>query len=288
MPLVSATGSARAWATRWRRSWRGRLRPRAPRAWRQQRGDRGADRRPRSGAARDRCSAAVGTAGQRCTSLRRLIVHESVYDALVARLRQRLCQPADRLAAGGRHAGRPADRPRMRSTAWKRRSTARKRRRRRWSMAAARALADRFPDAVYVRPALGRDAGADRTGPRGDLRADPLRAALFAISTRRIALHNDVPQGLASCDLHQRRARGRDVRLGARLATAASPTSISARPAPRSAARSAARRRPAAAASPARTPGRPTCAARPTRSTTRRDLPLAQGITFDAAPPRAG
>ena len=30
---------------------------------------------------------AVGTAGQRCTSLRRLIVHESVYDALVPRLK---------------------------------------------------------------------------------------------------------------------------------------------------------------------------------------------------------
>ncbi|MEP7062672.1 MAG: aldehyde dehydrogenase family protein [Betaproteobacteria bacterium] len=31
--------------------------------------------------------AAVGTAGQRCTSLRRLIVHESAYDALLARLK---------------------------------------------------------------------------------------------------------------------------------------------------------------------------------------------------------
>ena len=30
---------------------------------------------------------AVGTAGQRCTTLRRLIVHDSVADALVARLR---------------------------------------------------------------------------------------------------------------------------------------------------------------------------------------------------------
>ena len=29
---------------------------------------------------------AVGTAGQRCTSLRRLIIHESVYDAFVARM----------------------------------------------------------------------------------------------------------------------------------------------------------------------------------------------------------
>jgi aldehyde dehydrogenase (NAD+) len=32
--------------------------------------------------------AAVGTAGQRCTTLRRLFVHETVYDALVPRLRQ--------------------------------------------------------------------------------------------------------------------------------------------------------------------------------------------------------
>jgi aldehyde dehydrogenase (NAD+) len=32
--------------------------------------------------------AAAGTAGQRCTSLRRLIVHESIADALVARLRE--------------------------------------------------------------------------------------------------------------------------------------------------------------------------------------------------------
>ncbi|MCE2563292.1 aldehyde dehydrogenase family protein [Komagataeibacter sp. FNDCF1] len=31
---------------------------------------------------------AMGTAGQRCTSLRRLIVHESVYDALVGKLKQ--------------------------------------------------------------------------------------------------------------------------------------------------------------------------------------------------------
>ena len=32
--------------------------------------------------------AAIGTAGQRCTSLRRLIVHESVYDGLVDRLKK--------------------------------------------------------------------------------------------------------------------------------------------------------------------------------------------------------
>ncbi len=53
---------------------------------------------------------AVGTAGQRCTSLRRLIVHESIHDELLARLASTYArlpignplEPAD--------AGRAADR----------------------------------------------------------------------------------------------------------------------------------------------------------------------------------
>ena len=45
---------------------------------------------------------AVGTAGQRCTSLRRVIVHESIKDDLVARLKRGLRDAADRLAARGR------------------------------------------------------------------------------------------------------------------------------------------------------------------------------------------
>jgi aldehyde dehydrogenase (NAD+) len=49
---------------------------------------------------------AVGTAGQRCTTLRRLIVHESKYHDLLAGLRR----PADRQSAAGRRAGRAAHR----------------------------------------------------------------------------------------------------------------------------------------------------------------------------------
>ena len=30
----------------------------------------------------------MGTAGQRCTSLRRLIVHESIYDTVISRLKR--------------------------------------------------------------------------------------------------------------------------------------------------------------------------------------------------------
>ena len=59
---------------------------------------------------------AVGTAGQRCTSLRRLIVHTSVRDELVERLAKAYASRADRRPAGRRHARRPADRRRARST----------------------------------------------------------------------------------------------------------------------------------------------------------------------------
>ena len=52
--------------------------------------------------------AAVGTAGQRCTSLRRLIVHESVADDLVEPPRRRVPERADRRSPRRGHAGRPA------------------------------------------------------------------------------------------------------------------------------------------------------------------------------------
>ncbi len=66
--------------------------------------------------------AAMGTAGQRCTSLRRLIVHEDVYDALVARLEARLSLGHGRRSARGGDPGRPAHRPATRSRRWAPRS----------------------------------------------------------------------------------------------------------------------------------------------------------------------
>ena len=62
--------------------------------------------------------AAIGTAGQRCTSLRRLIVHESVYDGLVDRLKQTYASVPIGDPARGRNPGRPSDRrDRLRSDA---------------------------------------------------------------------------------------------------------------------------------------------------------------------------
>ena len=52
---------------------------------------------------------AAGTAGQRCTTLRRLIVHSSVADELVRPHRQRVPAAADRRPGRRGHADRPAD-----------------------------------------------------------------------------------------------------------------------------------------------------------------------------------
>ena len=56
--------------------------------------------------------AAAGTAGQRCTTLRRLIVHRSLIDKLGPMLRKAYASLPGGLAAPGRHPGRTADRRR--------------------------------------------------------------------------------------------------------------------------------------------------------------------------------
>ena len=109
---------------------------------------------------------AVGTAGQRCTSLRRLIVHDSIADELVGRLRSlfgrvsigdprepdTLVGPLiDEAAFDG-----------MAASAWRPHRARRGRRRRH-----LRASGNR------------RSIGAGRHRPPGDLRADPLCASLF-------------------------------------------------------------------------------------------------------------
>ena len=53
--------------------------------------------------------AAAGTAGQRCTSLRRLIVHESLADTVVERVAERLPRPAGRRPVRRRGPRRAAD-----------------------------------------------------------------------------------------------------------------------------------------------------------------------------------
>jgi aldehyde dehydrogenase (NAD+) len=140
--------------------------------------------------------AAVGTAGQRCTTLRRLIVHEDVYDELIGRLEKA-------------YATVPVGDPREDGTLLGPLVSRESYERLQGSLDEARAdggevfggdrvLADEHPDAYYVKPALVR-----MPGQTGVVETETFAPLLYAMSYRELddalALHNGVPQGLSSC-----------------------------------------------------------------------------------------
>ncbi len=139
---------------------------------------------------------AVGTAGQRCTTLRRLIVHESVYDQLLPRLVK---------AYEGLPIGDPlADGVLIGPLIDDRAMTAMER-----ALAQAkedggvvhgggRALADQFPNAAYVKPVIVEMPGQTEI-VREETFAPILYAMRYGSLDEAIALHNGVPQGLSSC-----------------------------------------------------------------------------------------
>ncbi len=209
---------------------------------------------------------AAGTAGQRCTSLRRVIAHSSIADELVNRIKAAYeTLPIGSPLADGTLVGPLIDKASYEgyvSALEKAQANGGELDRRRRAGAVGRERRR------LLRPARPRaHADAERDRPGGDLRADPLRHELRRL--RRCVGH--AQRGAAGpvvVDLHDERAGGRAVRGGRRFRLRHRQRQHRARLVPRSAGRSAARRRPAAAASPARTPGSPTCAGRPTRSTT--------------------
>jgi aldehyde dehydrogenase (NAD+) len=139
---------------------------------------------------------AVGTTGQRCTSLRRLIVHEDVYDQLIPRLKTayETLPTGDPLADGilvGPLIDGPAYGGMVRAIEQ--------------ALAAGgvvhggeRVLADRYPDAQYVRPAI-----VEMPGQTDIVCQETFAPILYAMKYRElsdaIAMHNGVPQGLSSC-----------------------------------------------------------------------------------------
>ena len=140
--------------------------------------------------------AAVGTAGQRCTSLRRLIVHEDVADGLLDRL--------DRAYASV-GVGDPRDDgtlcgPLITEDAFTAMQEALDRARADGAEVSGgeRLHADRWPDAYYVRPAIAR-MPAQTDLVREETFAPLLYAMTYTDLDEAIALHNDVPQGLSSC-----------------------------------------------------------------------------------------
>jgi len=139
---------------------------------------------------------AVGTAGQRCTSLRRLIAHDDVYDELSARLRQsyagiRVGDPLDPdtlvgpLIDGAAYEGVRAALDQARADAGQ-------------VFGGERVLAETNPEAYYVKPAIAQMPFQTRI-----VREETFGPILYTMRYRElkeaVAMHNAVEQGLSSC-----------------------------------------------------------------------------------------
>jgi aldehyde dehydrogenase (NAD+) len=138
---------------------------------------------------------AYGTAGQRCTTTRRIIVHSSIHDELVSRLERarkqlRIGDPLesgtlvgpliDKAAFDGMQKALEAARAQGGKVS-----------------GGARALAAQWPDAWYAEPAL-----AQMPGQAGVVLQETFAPILYVLKYDRledaIAMHNAVPQGLSS------------------------------------------------------------------------------------------
>jgi aldehyde dehydrogenase (NAD+) len=140
--------------------------------------------------------AAAGTAGQRCTTLRRVIAHESIADDLVGRL-------AD--VYGRLSVGDPFDDSTLVGPVIAPRAEAALRAALDEAVAAGGEVvvggeavpADGAPDSVYLRPALVRMPSQAEV-----VRRETFAPLLYVLTYRTfeeaVALHNDVPQGLSS------------------------------------------------------------------------------------------
>ncbi len=191
VPLVSATGS-----TAMGRAMAPKLAARFARALLELGGNNGAIVCPTADldlTLRGVAFAAMGTAGQRCTTLRRLFVHESVYDTLLPRLKAAYAS----VSVGDPRIGDTLVGPLIDEAS---------------HQAMDRALADARASGgvvtggervegpgqgIYVRPALVEMPGQAEV-VRRETFAPILYVMRYADLGEAIAAHNDVPQGLSS------------------------------------------------------------------------------------------
>ncbi len=138
---------------------------------------------------------AMGTAGQRCTTLRRLFVHDSVYDQLVPRL----IKAYQSVTIGSPLTAGNLVGPLIDKAAFEKMQGALDAARTAGGKVSGgeRVLSDDAADAYYVRPAIVEMPG--QTGPVKDETFAPILYVIkYSDFSEAIALHNDVPQGLSS------------------------------------------------------------------------------------------
>nr|WP_246395233.1 aldehyde dehydrogenase family protein [Microbulbifer rhizosphaerae] len=136
---------------------------------------------------------AVGTAGQRCTSTRRLLVHKSIYEELV---------PALKKAYQSVKIGNPLDAgtlvgPLIDRTAYDSMQTALQGVANGKVTGGERVLSDEYPDAYYVQPAIVEMPESGQT-VQHETFAPILYVYPYTDLQEAIRLQNDVPQGLSS------------------------------------------------------------------------------------------
>lgn len=144
---------------------------------------------------------AVGTCGQRCTSLRRLIVHESIADDLVRRVKAIY----DRLPIGDPRQAGVLVGPLVDERSFVAMQSALQRAQAEGGIVhgGTRVTEGVPPNGFYVRPAIVefpslQPPASSPTVVREETFAPILYAQSYRTLDEAIALHNDVPQGLAS------------------------------------------------------------------------------------------
>ncbi len=138
---------------------------------------------------------AVGTCGQRCTSTRRLIIHSSIHDQIVDRVKRAYAA----ISIGnplheGTLVGPLIDKPAfdaMEKALDQARTDGGK------VTGGGRTLSSEFPDAWYVNPALV-EMPEQTDGMRNETFAPILYTLKYDNFEDALAIHNDVPQGLSS------------------------------------------------------------------------------------------
>jgi len=138
---------------------------------------------------------AVGTAGQRCTTLRRLIVHRSIKDEVVARVKAaygkvRIGDPRENNLVGPLIDKQSFDA--MQGALAKARDEGGQ------VFGGERQLATEYPNAYYVSPAI-----AEMPGQSDVVRHETFAPILYVLAyddfEEALRLNNEVPQGLSSC-----------------------------------------------------------------------------------------
>jgi len=142
---------------------------------------------------------AVGTAGQRCTTTRRVFVHQAIYEKLCTQLQKRYVQIAARKIGDPLEDGTLVG-PLIDKASFEKFQAALKQARAEGGELLAggkRVMANKYPDAFYVEPALVK-MRKQTDVVRLETFAPILYVMPYATLDEALEAHNDVPQGLSS------------------------------------------------------------------------------------------